>query len=215
MDYSPPGSSVHGIFQARILEWVAISASRGSSQPRGFELTSTVSPALQASHRWRPRIQSSYLLPPIYAYLYPWERPTRSEQLREDVRWRVGRRWGIGHIKASPTKSDSPQGALVIHFYSQQSSELPSSLSPSSLYHLSGFQALLASSSADRFWQFRCLSLPERDICQKPPLARPSGLCLADASSRIPHVSGRAPAWGLQRWRTCYSKGFLQVINQK
>ena len=34
MDYSPPGSSVHGIFQARILEWVAISYSRGSSRPR-------------------------------------------------------------------------------------------------------------------------------------------------------------------------------------
>ena len=34
MDYSPPGSSVHGILQARILEWVAISCSRGSSQPR-------------------------------------------------------------------------------------------------------------------------------------------------------------------------------------
>ena len=31
---SPPGSSVHGIFQARVLEWVAISFSRGSSQPR-------------------------------------------------------------------------------------------------------------------------------------------------------------------------------------
>ena len=31
---SPPGSSVHEIFQARILEWVAISFSRGSSQPR-------------------------------------------------------------------------------------------------------------------------------------------------------------------------------------
>ena len=34
MDCSPPGSSVHGISQARILEWVAISFSRGSSQPR-------------------------------------------------------------------------------------------------------------------------------------------------------------------------------------
>ena len=33
MDCSPPGSSVHGIFQARILEWGAISSSRGSSQP--------------------------------------------------------------------------------------------------------------------------------------------------------------------------------------
>ena len=34
MDCSLPGSSVHGIFQARILEWVAISFSRRSSQPR-------------------------------------------------------------------------------------------------------------------------------------------------------------------------------------
>ena len=34
MDCSPPGSSVHGILQAGILEWVAISFSGGSSQPR-------------------------------------------------------------------------------------------------------------------------------------------------------------------------------------
>ena len=33
VDCSPPGSSVHGILQARILEWVAISLSRGSSRP--------------------------------------------------------------------------------------------------------------------------------------------------------------------------------------
>ena len=34
MDCSPSGSSVHGILQARILEWVAMPSSRGSSQPR-------------------------------------------------------------------------------------------------------------------------------------------------------------------------------------
>ena len=34
IDCNPPGSSVHGILQARILEWVAIPFSRGSSQPR-------------------------------------------------------------------------------------------------------------------------------------------------------------------------------------
>ena len=34
MDCNPPGSSVHGIFQARLLEQVATSSSRGSSQPR-------------------------------------------------------------------------------------------------------------------------------------------------------------------------------------
>ena len=35
VDCSPPGSSVHGFLQARLLEWVAISFSRGSSRPRG------------------------------------------------------------------------------------------------------------------------------------------------------------------------------------
>ena len=43
MGCSPPGSSVHGILQARILEWVATPSSRGSSQPRD----QTQSPTLQ------------------------------------------------------------------------------------------------------------------------------------------------------------------------
>ena len=45
MDCSPTGSSVHRIFQARILEWVVISYSRRSSQPRE-RITSLRSPAL-------------------------------------------------------------------------------------------------------------------------------------------------------------------------
>ena len=43
-DCSPPGYSVHAIFQARILEWVAISYSRGSSRPGDW--TSPLSSAL-------------------------------------------------------------------------------------------------------------------------------------------------------------------------
>ena len=34
MDCSPPGSSVHGILQARVLEWIAMPSSRGSSTPK-------------------------------------------------------------------------------------------------------------------------------------------------------------------------------------
>ena len=34
MDCSPPGSSIHGILQTKILEWVAMPSSRGSSRPR-------------------------------------------------------------------------------------------------------------------------------------------------------------------------------------
>ena len=42
MDCSLPGSSVHGIFQARILEWVAISFSMGSSWPRDWSHISCI-----------------------------------------------------------------------------------------------------------------------------------------------------------------------------
>ena len=61
MECSLPGSSVHGILQARILEWVAISSSRGSSQPRD----TTAAPAT-------PVLQVDYLhteppgKPPLY-----------------------------------------------------------------------------------------------------------------------------------------------------
>ena len=44
MDYDPPGSSVHGILQARILEWVAIPFSKGSSRLRD-QTTSLASPS--------------------------------------------------------------------------------------------------------------------------------------------------------------------------
>ena len=45
MDCSPPGSSVHGIIQVRILEWVAIPFSRGSSQSRDQTLQADSLPA--------------------------------------------------------------------------------------------------------------------------------------------------------------------------
>ena len=49
MDCSPPGSSVHGILQARILEWIAMPFSRGSSQPRNRTSISYVSCTGQAA----------------------------------------------------------------------------------------------------------------------------------------------------------------------
>ena len=59
MDHSSSVSSVHGIFQARILEWVAILSSRGSSRPR-IEPASLKSPALVSvffttwRRKWQP-----------------------------------------------------------------------------------------------------------------------------------------------------------------
>ena len=55
MDCSPPGSSVHGIFQARILEWASISLSRGSSQPRGWtHISCNAANSLPLSHQGSP-----------------------------------------------------------------------------------------------------------------------------------------------------------------
>ena len=48
MDHSPPGFSVHGILQAKMLEWVAMPSSRGSSNP-GIEPTSPLSLTLQVN----------------------------------------------------------------------------------------------------------------------------------------------------------------------
>ena len=47
MDCSPPDTSVHGILQPVILEWVAVPSSRGSSWPPGIESISPPVPALQ------------------------------------------------------------------------------------------------------------------------------------------------------------------------
>ena len=58
MDCNPLGSSVHGVFQARTLEWVSVPFSRGSSNP-GIGPASLVSPAL-AGGFFLP------LAPPIY-----------------------------------------------------------------------------------------------------------------------------------------------------
>ena len=53
MDCSPPGSSVHGFLQARILEWVAIPFSKGSSWPRDRTQVSCIAGRLLTV--WAPR----------------------------------------------------------------------------------------------------------------------------------------------------------------
>ena len=59
MNCSPPGSYVYGILQARGLEWVAISFSRGSSQPRDWTLRSYIADGFFTI--WVTREAQSYL----------------------------------------------------------------------------------------------------------------------------------------------------------
>ena len=58
MDCCPPGSSVHGIFQARILEWVAIPFFRGSSQPRDQNCI----PSITRQNLYHPATWEAYFL---------------------------------------------------------------------------------------------------------------------------------------------------------
>ena len=61
MDYSLPGSSLHGILQARVLEWIAISFSKGSSRPRDRTRVSRV-PG-RCFNLWATREAPSFMRP--------------------------------------------------------------------------------------------------------------------------------------------------------
>ena len=78
-DCSPQGSSVHGILQARILEWVAGPSSRGSSQPRG----QTCIPYISCTGSWV--LYYSCHLPFQGAPIY-WER-LEWKQLIATIQW--------------------------------------------------------------------------------------------------------------------------------
>ena len=73
VDCSPPGCSVHGSLQARIMEWVVISFSRGSSRPRDQTQVSCI--AGRRFNLWAarealaPRIKPELLGLPAHAYL--------------------------------------------------------------------------------------------------------------------------------------------------
>ena len=68
MDCSPPGSSVHRISQARILEWVAISFCRRSSQPRDWTASCTGRWIL---YHWATRRAPPPLISSIFLALLP------------------------------------------------------------------------------------------------------------------------------------------------
>ena len=70
MDCSPPGSSVHGIFQARILEWVAISYSRGYSQPRDQTLSLVSLHSRRILYYWATR-EVSFLIFNVLSNIKP------------------------------------------------------------------------------------------------------------------------------------------------
>ena len=71
MDCSPPGSFIHGIFQARILEWVAIPFSGRSSQPRDQIWVSHIAGRLFTIWATRESAICIHISPPSWASLLP------------------------------------------------------------------------------------------------------------------------------------------------
>ena len=76
VDCSLPGSSIHGILQARILEWVAISFSRGSSRPRDWTQVSCIVGRCFNLWTTREAPQEVLILGPtwdasVYSFIHP------------------------------------------------------------------------------------------------------------------------------------------------
>ena len=75
MDCSPPGFPVHEIFKARVLEWVVISFSRGSSQPRDWIWVSR----MVGRCFFRLSHQESKIIYPNYILIVRWYTSMTSE----------------------------------------------------------------------------------------------------------------------------------------
>ena len=85
MDCGPPSSSVYGILQARILEWVAISFSRGSSRPRDWTRVSCIV----------GRFHCTYVPYLLYPFLCQWTNVSDLVAGTEILFEREAAGWGV------------------------------------------------------------------------------------------------------------------------
>ena len=91
MDYSPPEFSVHGILPAKILEWVAIPFSRGSSQPRNQTQVPHCRWILYClNHQRNPFL----FLKGDYAHHEDCSQKTEFSQMR--IHLQISRHWALG-----------------------------------------------------------------------------------------------------------------------
>ena len=95
MDCSPPGSSVHGILQASILEWVAMPFSRGSSWPRDW------------THIYLHLLHCRRILYPLSHLGSPSLRYQRENQVEKSTRKLKGLTWKRFELEESKLKYPS------------------------------------------------------------------------------------------------------------
>ena len=105
MDCSLPGSPVHGIFQARVLEWVATSYSRRSSQPRDQTCVSCIS----CIGRWVKRLSTMW---ETQVQSLGWEDPLEKEMAihSSTIAWKIhGQRSLVGYSPWGCKESDTTE----------------------------------------------------------------------------------------------------------
>ena len=119
VDCSPPGSSVRGVLQARILEWDAISSSRGSSQPRDWTHVTCVS--------WTVAGRVFTTEPPGKPPVSLWEEEDKTPE--ETWRWGTQRRTRLGHRESvgCTGQGQGPQGEITLLTAPSQISSLQNS----------------------------------------------------------------------------------------
>ena len=91
MDCSPPGSSVHGIPQTRVLEWVAIPFSRGPSRPRDGPQVSGMADAL--GHCGAEKMAADHPVPKCDGPRHPGLHPASTRRAWSQQRLRARPHW--------------------------------------------------------------------------------------------------------------------------
>ena len=128
MDCSLPGFSDHGIFQARVLEWVAISFSRGSSWPRDRTRVSRIlADALPSEPPGKPCLYmfSRKLFSYIWVFFALWVscKVTLGKDCWKEVKWK---RWSIKRWRMLSRHSLSNLGVTYMWLYLGRKKELGS-----------------------------------------------------------------------------------------
>ena len=155
MDCNPAGSLVHGIFQAWILEWVAISFSRGSSQPRDPTWVShnvgrrfTIWATREAQKRWphnfsvvflnlcsRSRIYLDFLFQSLY-YLSPAQLRFCFHHFALSAKLCLGRELWVVHFKFLETRLFQHWWSCCVRIPLHSVNEGKDTISPSFAHYL-------------------------------------------------------------------------------
>ena len=171
MDCSPPGSSVHGIPQARILNWVAISFSRGSSLPRDRTQVYYIAGRRFNLHTTRETSPG----PQLASFSGGKDSERRMRKQTSTVRWER-RAWVRGPSERCPRQADFEEAALPAAALDQAGT--------------AGSRTVPWSSKA------AAGTLPNRTLghlCRRSSWSWPGGACRAPRAE--PGADGATEAW--------------------